>query len=107
MENPKKSPSPIEKVHLVQHFIMQHNWSITGFLLLLWLILLPIAILLNLRTAVLLMPIVLIILLLYLSMCLFFAFYHSQSTQKTVKPSSPKLLSHLLKKEHEDDESFK
>ena len=49
---------------------MQHNWFITGFILLLWAILLLITVLLNLRTAMLLMPIVLIILLLYLSACL-------------------------------------
>ena len=84
---------------------MQHNWFITGFLLLLWAILLLVAVLLNLRTATLLMPIVLIILLLYLSACLFFALYNGQPTQKTVQtidPLSPKRLSHLLK-EHKDD----
>jgi len=81
---------------------MKHNWFISGFLLFLWTILLLIAVLLNLRTAVLLMPIVLIILLLYLSACLFFALYNRQSTQETVDSSSPKLLSHSLKKERKD-----
>ena len=86
---------------------MQHNWFIIGLLLLFWAILLLIAVLLNLRTAILLMPIVLIILLLYLSACLFFALYNRQATQKTVEPSSPKLLSYHLLKKHKDDEEFK
>lgn len=85
---------------------MQHNWFIIGFLLLVWAILLLIAVLLNLRTAMLLMPIVLIILLLYLSACLFFTLYNRQSPQKTVKavgPLSPKQLSHI-RKEHKNGE---
>lgn len=79
---------------------MQHNWFITGFLLLFWVILLLVAVLLNLRTAMLLMPIVLIILLAYLSTCLFLALYNRSSTQETA--DSPKLLSHSSK-EHKDD----
>jgi hypothetical protein len=85
---------------------MQHNWFITGFILLFWAILLLITVLLNLRTAMLLMPIVLIILLLYLSVCLFFALYNRQPSQKIVKtvgPLSPKQLSHI-RKEHKDGE---
>jgi len=88
---------------------MQHHWSITGFLLLFWIILLPIAVLLNLRTAVLLMPIVLIILLLYLSACLFFALYNRPSAETTDEHSSPKLLSqsHHVLKEYKDDQQCK
>jgi len=85
---------------------MQHNWFVTGFILLFWAILLLIAVLLNLRTAMLLMPIVLIILLLYLSACLFFTLYNRQSPPKTVKTVDPLSLKRLphIQKEHKDGE---
>lgn len=52
---------------------MQHRWSITLSLLGVWTVLLLLTLFLHWKTAIFIMPIVLIILLLYISFCLVFA----------------------------------
>lgn len=52
---------------------MQHRWSITLSLLGVWAVLLMLTLFLHWKTAIFIMPIILIILLLYISFCLIFA----------------------------------
>lgn len=88
---------------------MQHNWLITGTLLLCWVILLFVSVLWHLRTAMLLMPIILIVLLFYISTCLGFLFFSNpqppEKIASKVDPRSIKRLSHLLKEHKDGDKS--
>jgi len=52
---------------------MRHRWSITLSLLGVWTVLLMLTLFLHWKTAIFLMPIILIILLLYISFCLIYA----------------------------------
>lgn len=62
---------------------MQHRWSITLSLLGIWVVLLLLTLFLHWKTAIFIMPIILIVLLLYISFCLIFALRNANKNNST------------------------
>jgi hypothetical protein len=82
---------------------MQHRWSITLSLLGIWTVLLLLTLFLHWKTAIFIMPIILIILLLYISFCLVFVLRNTDKNSSTDTLGEPdhhertKYLSHTPK----------